>query len=139
MSAHTPGPWKWMADNLGPKDEYDCTTRGPVDWATWKSIGFCDNPILRGPRGEQIVGAGGGEYTPVHGDVHDERGEWADDDRARLVANALLIEAAPDLLEAAKIGLRWLESDCTGRGGRDLSGGDAGRIRAAIAKAEGAS
>lgn len=41
------------------------------------------------------------------------------------------------LLEAAKIGLSCIESDYTGRGGRDLSGGAAGKVRDAIAKAEG--
>ena len=51
------------------------------------------------------------------------------------VANGYVAAAAPDLLEAAKIGLSYLESDYTGIGGVDLSGGDAGKIRAAIAKA----
>jgi hypothetical protein len=50
-------------------------------------------------------------------------------------ANAKLIAAAPDLLTACKIGLSYLESDYTGKGGRDLSDGNIAILRAAIAKA----
>lgn len=48
-----------------------------------------------------------------------------------------LTEQRDALLEAAKIGLGILESDYTGRGGRDLSGGALKTVKAAIALAEG--
>lgn len=47
------------------------------------------------------------------------------------VADGYLIAAAPELLEAAKIGLAYIESE----EGSDKS--DSARVRAAIAKAEG--
>jgi len=121
---HTPGPWIWTADGLGPEDEYGCRARGPVDVGAFVSTGYCGNPILVGADGEDIVSGGGGEYTPYHGP-----------DRATEVANARLIAAAPDLLETlshvlARLDLEPPESVFPCSAMRET-------IRAAIAKATG--
>lgn len=87
---HTPGPWVWTADDAGPRDEYGCTTRGPIDMRTFKARGYYGNPELYAGD-KQVISAGCGEYNPVYCD-----------DREESAANAALIAAAPDLLEAAR-------------------------------------
>lgn len=89
--AHTPGPWKWTSASAGPRDEYDCETRGPVDVALFESPGYVDNLELFGPdfENDKVLSAGAGEYCPVHGRT-----------KAEKVANARLIAAAPAMLEA---------------------------------------
>ena len=85
MTKHTAGPWAWTTDDSGPEDEYGCQTRGPVDMDTFKSKGYCNNPELYA--GEVcILSGGGGEYNPLRSTPADAR----------------LIAAAPDLLDALK-------------------------------------
>jgi type II secretory pathway component GspD/PulD (secretin) len=53
------------------------------------SKGYGGNPELYSSDGNPVVSAGEGEYTPVKGETHEQ-----------MVANALLIAAAPKLLWA---------------------------------------
>jgi hypothetical protein len=91
---HTPGLWQWRIASGGPPDEDGFSTPSAVDWQTWRSVGFYDNPELVAPQsldayGEpvRVLSAGGGEYTPVQGNSDEERN-----------ANARLIAAAPELV-----------------------------------------
>ena len=120
---HTPGPWIWTADGLGPEDEYGCRARGPVDVGAFVSTGYCGNPILVGADGEDIVSGGGGEYTPYHGP-----------DRATEVANARLIAAAPDLLRVLR---RLVDELAPKLGYGPETNGYIQMARAAIARATG--
>lgn len=122
---HTLGPWVWTTNHSGPPDEYGCSTRGPVDLATFEPQGYVGNPELYA--GEQcIISAGSGEYNPIDGASPEEE-----------LANAHLIAAAPDLLAALTEAMGYLSSfennaDPTADAMVD-------RCRAAIAKAKGES
>lgn len=80
---HTPGPWKWICSDAGPVDEYGCSTPAEIDPTAFKSKGYYANPELIGNNESPVITAGAGEYCPF-----------------RNGADALLIAAAPDLLEA---------------------------------------
>ncbi len=75
MTAHTPAPWRWTANDK------------PIDIATYKSTGFHGNAELRSMDGTGIIECD--EYDVIGPDCGEER-----------IANARLIAAAPDLLAA---------------------------------------
>jgi len=79
MAKHTPGPWGWTD---GEK---------PIDIASYDAPGYYNNPQLHSSSGEFIVGCD--EYWTI--------GPLFRDDEMR--ANARLISAAPDLLEAIEM------------------------------------
>jgi hypothetical protein len=116
MAKHTPGPWVWT-------DGYKL-----VDISTYESPGYYNNPELRGPNGTLIVGCD--EYWII--------GPIEQNDE--MVANARLIAAAPDLLEALKaIHAMWenafpldFQKDTTTGIGPVWA-----QVRAALAKVEG--
>lgn len=135
MTAHTPGPWTWRSSNAGDAtDKYGSTLPGVIDPRTFKSTGYDGNPELFGsiPDGtpghewieRRVVSAGGGEYTPYSNP-----------------ADALLIAAAPDLLDTLQ-SVRVFVQDCivTGHDRGSLGNLYAARdaIDRAIAKATGA-
>jgi len=95
--SHSPAPWKWTIEGEMDDDTFE-TPHVPVDWKTWKSLGYYNNPILRDANGEPIMSAGSGEYTPIQGNTPEER-----------AANAAVVEAAPDLLAACKAALGAFE------------------------------
>lgn len=73
LMRHTPGPWRWTD---GDDD---------VDIRTYKSPGYYNNPQLRAPADQDVIGCS--EYWIIDGEGKDEQ-----------TANALLIAAAPSLL-----------------------------------------
>lgn len=105
---HTPGPWRWVAG-------FD---KRPIDIETYKSPGHYDNAELCGPRGEAIITCD--EYDVI-GPTGTERG-----------ANARLISAAPDLLEAA-----WRAIELINKPRNEGVFEARNVLSAAIAKAEG--
>lgn len=75
---HTPGPWRWTD---GEND---------IDISTYESPGYFDNPVLKGlGNAYESAVIGCGEYDILYGKDEEQR-----------IANARLIAAAPDLLEA---------------------------------------
>lgn len=86
MSKHTPKPWRWMANDQGPADEDGFLTPGPIDIATFRSPGYYGNPRLVGKDNQEVIGCD--EYGILDGATPEER-----------IANAKLLELAPDLLE----------------------------------------
>lgn len=129
MSKHTPGPWHWVSAYAGKEDEYGCATPGPIDVSTFKSSGYSGNPELVGADGETVVSGGCGEYVPYYGKTNEQK-----------VANARLIAAAPDLLEALKAavecGMVPKSSAADGGANRHIKQLHvADQIRTAIAKA----
>lgn len=84
-------PWIWTSSNAGPEDEYGCTTRGPIDLATFESSGYIGNPELYAGD-DCVLSAGCGEYSPIHGETREIRAA-----RGRLIAKA------PDMLALLKL------------------------------------
>ena len=115
MSAHTPGPWDWFTDLDHDKD-------GPAR--------YLKRPGAQCVR--KLVGSNGqGFFWTI--------GTTVGLTPATDEANARLIAAAPDLLEAARDLVRFIERDWPQihPDGDLLHGGALIAIRAAIAKAEG--
>ena len=84
-------PWIWTSSNAGPEDEYGCTTRGPIDLATFESSGYFGNPELY--EGDDcVLSSGCGEYNPLYGETREIRAA-----RGRLIAKA------PDMLALLKL------------------------------------
>lgn len=91
-SKHTPGPWRWTA-NYEPAEL-------EIDIGTYESPGYWGNPTLMA--GDVCV-VGCDEYWILGGDKYDPDGR----------ANARLIAAAPDLLEALKELLELIRQEYT--------------------------
>jgi hypothetical protein len=106
---HTPGPWIFGIRNYDDECKLGFTEK-PFDY---KGPGFYENPGIFGADGTEIVGCD--EYSIFNSP-----------------ADARLITAAPDLLEALKEMLDNHEDACTGYGE-----GAAEKARAAITKATG--
>jgi len=113
MSKFTPGPWEWVSDY--PPDGDD---RAPINILTFRlernEAHFYGNPELDGANNRSVIHCG--EYDVIGGDTPEER-----------VANARLIAAAPDLLEACQFALGYYPGPHTEN--RDK------KLRAAITKA----
>lgn len=122
VSAHTPGPWTWMRDNYDNNDEFILE---PLNVDVFVPDGYINNPRLIGDDGDVVVSAGDGEYTPYHGKTRDVQ-----------VANARLIAAAPELLQALA-GLVAAKDSVTMGQERELYAEWLPKARAAIAKATG--
>lgn len=115
MSAHTPGPWK----------RGDCD--GWIIWAkgfrevSWKD---CPDDV---EKGEGVVIATA-EHPTWGKEDRFEPGEWHNDVDGEITANARLIAAAPDMLEALKNVSVW---------GVEMPSAVRSQVQAAIAKAQG--
>lgn len=86
----TPGPWRWVADGMGPENNWGGYDRGPIDIDTFQSKGYYGNPILCGldMENDMIISAGSGEYSPVHGKTREEK-----------IANMRAIAQVPEMVE----------------------------------------
>lgn len=109
---HTPGPWV-----VHEGDEIDVRSANPADLAQ-APVYYCI--------AENIGGH-------VHGENFDDYSE--------VEANARLIAAAPDLLDAAELALQvaegWIHDQLDGTGIAEEALGELDSVRAAIAKARG--
>ena len=117
MSKHTPGPW--ISGEYDDSCGYDCMTGG----------------ISIGPRGNGPVHLDGANYGQ-------ERCKAIKPEALeRMEADAILIAAAPDLLEALKMAAQQLETDAIFMSLSGASGNHQAEAalaaRAAIAKATG--
>jgi hypothetical protein len=111
---HTPGPWTFGIRNYDDECKLEFVEK-PFDY---KGPGFFDNPGIFGADGTEVVGCD--EYLIFNSP-----------------ADARLIAAAPDLLEAAKTimeNLDGMEGEVTA----DYHEGIIAPLRDAIAKATGA-
>ena len=109
MSKHTPGPWTFGLCEFSEDLLEFRVSEKPFDY---RGPGYYDNPSIYGADGKEVVGCD--EYYAFSGP-----------------ANARLIAAAPELLEALRdyVG-GCTDDDC-------LMGETCRNARAAIAKAEG--
>jgi hypothetical protein len=112
MAKHTPGPWAYIASNAN---------HGPYVTNDWGAGDICDCYAMSNP--SALAVCNGGDSKPIHFQ-HDE----AD-------ANARLIAASPDLLEALKGLFRAGQK----QGWDHHYEHEMSAARAAIAKAEGRS
>lgn len=92
---HTPGPWRWTAGGVD------------VDPLTYDAPGYYNNLELKGPDDVDIVSAGGGEYNPLKGESCDIR-----------AANGRLIAAAPELLRAVELWIKFFDTMPKGQFGK---------------------
>lgn len=112
MSKHTPGPWHWVNSRTDKSFDFD---------AEWDGEG---KPSLRTIAEQTKCDSG---WTLPDWILDADPMQYGND-----TANARLIAAAPDLLEALKLAVRQNDHDMP------MTGEELRVCRAAIAKAEGA-
>lgn len=120
QTTHTPGPW--IAKEWGENDGYDCITpavRIEADKPDGRTIVVVDAANYGWNR------TGLGNAAPAN---HEES-------RARVLADARLIAAAPELLEALRVALEIIEGEYPADD--EIAAPVVSKIRAAIAKAKG--
>jgi hypothetical protein len=117
MSKHTPGPWTFGLHELDEELRQFRVTEKPFDY---RGPGFYDNPSIYGANGEEIVGCD--EYYAFSGP-----------------ADARLIAAAPELLEALRALVHYAAENSAGVLScyEEYQADEIKNARAAIAKAEG--
>lgn len=118
MSKHSPGPW--------------------LHSGTESSVNFTEVQLADGTRKGRLATSVCHHSRPGFPMI---RVGATSDDPVEVVANARLIAAAPDLLEAAKLALRvaesWVYDQLSGTDELGVALAKLGPIRSAIAKAEG--
>lgn len=108
MSAHSPGPWRYLEDHDGD--------------AAGRPLTVCD--------------AANNDLA----EVYSREDATVDISREQAIANARLIAAAPDLLDAAKEAMQWFDAEWKARVADHMSFGgtrsiNIQKIRAAISRA----